>query len=321
MMSSQALSLELYSKMLMSRKYEERANALFKGKAFGEKPLSGIGQEAVGAGAVACLEARDFVAPSLRSKAAFFAKGFTPQDCFLQLFRRRESLSRGLWTAHHMGDMRRGVILSSALVASVLPVAAGVALASQLQGTGAVTMAFFGDGACSRADTHTTMNLAAVRALPMVFICENNLYALSTPIQDQMKNPHIADRAAGYGMPGVTVDGQDVFAVYEAAQKAVRRARDGGGPTLLVCETYRYRGHTETHDPIDGRPEAEYQRWLMRDPIALARERMLSVEGISSSTLSQIEVRIDTEIEQAVRYAWQAEDADATDLEQLVYAG
>lgn len=319
-MPDHALLLDFYYKMLLSRKYEERANTLFKAKAFDEKPLSGIGQEAVGVGAAICLEPRDFVAPSLRSKAVFFIRGVTPQDCFLQLFRRRESLSRGLWTAHHMGDMRRGVILSSALVASVLPVAAGVAMASQLQKTGAVTMAFFGDGACSRADVHTTLNLAAVRALPMVFICENNLYALSTPIQEQMKNTNIADRAAGYGMPGKTVDGQDVCAVYEAAKEAILRARNGEGPSLIVCETYRYRGHTETHAPIDNRPEDEYQRWLERDPIALMRSRLLSSGEAEPTTLLEMEARVDAEIEQAVRYAQQADDADASALKRLVYA-
>ena len=311
---------ETYYKMLLSREYEQRANALYKEKAFGEKPLSGIGQEAVSVGAVMSLESKDFIAPTLRTKGAFFAKGITVHDCFLQLFRRGESLSEGLWTAHHMGDMNRGVILSSALVASVLPVAAGVAMASQIQKTDAVIVAFFGDGACSRADFHTTMNLAAVRSLPMVFICENNLYALSTPIEDQMKNTNIADRAIGYGIPGVTVDGQDVFTVLDAAQTAIDRARKGEGPTLIVCNTYRFRGHTETHDPIDGRPEDESNLWIQRDPIELCKKRLLESEGFTSEELEAVHVAVLAEIDAAVAYARGAKDADVTDFEALVYA-
>lgn len=309
-----------YYKMLLSREYEQVANQLFQEKAFGEKPLSGIGQEAVSVGAVMPLRESDYVAPTLRSKGAFLAKGLDVRDCFLQLFRRKSSLSGGVWTAHHMGDMRKGIILSSALVASVLPVAAGVAMASQLKENGAVTVAFFGDGACSRADFHTTINLASVRSLPMVFVCENNLYALSTPIGEQMKNPNIAERAIGYGIPGVTVDGQDVLAVLDAASTAIDRARSGKGPTLLVCNTYRYRGHTETHDPIDGRPREEYEAWLRRDPIQLFKDRLLREYGFLAEELESARRDVAEEVRRAVEDARNAPDASITDFEALVYA-
>ena len=146
------------------------------------------------------------------------------------------------------------------------------------------------------------------------------LYALSTPIREQMKNPNIAERAIGYGIPGVTVDGQDVLAVLDAASTAIDRARSGKGPTLLVCNTYRYRGHTETHDPIDGRPREEYEAWLRRDPIQLFKDRLLREYGFLAEELESARRDVAEEVRRAVEDARNAPDASITDFEALVYA-
>jgi acetoin:2,6-dichlorophenolindophenol oxidoreductase subunit alpha len=310
---------KIYYYMVLSREYENCANDLYESKQIDEKPLSGIGQEAVSVGATFPLEASDYVLPSLRTKGAFLAKGIPVTDCFLQLFRKKDSPSRGLWTSHHMGDMNHGVLLSSALVASSLSVAVGVALSAKLRKSGQVLVAYFGDGASSRADFHESINLASVQDLPMVFVCENNLYALSTGINDQMKNPNIADRAIGYGIPGKTVDGQDVLAVIDAVKEAVDRARAGQGPTLLDCKTYRYRGHTETHDPVDGRPQEEYAAWSERCPIAVF-EAYLKNTAIAQAELDEIKASVTREIEEAVQAARNSPDAEITDFEALVYA-
>lgn len=311
---------QLYYYMLLSREYENKANELYKEGRVHEKPLSGVGQEAVSVGAVFPLAKEDYVVPSLRSKGAFIAKGITVKELFLELYRKENSLSKGLWTSHHLGDMSRGVVLTSAVVSSALSVAIGVALSAKLRKTNQVVVAFFGDGGSSRADFHTSLNFAAVHDLPMVFVCENNLHALSTPINEQMKNPNIADRAIGYGIPGETVDGQDVLEVYCAAEKAIRRARKGYGPTLLECKTYRFRGHTESHDPDDGRPKEELEYWRNRCPIKLFEDYLIANTNINKNDLDEIKNNILTEVGEAVKYAENSPDPSPEDMYKYVYA-
>jgi len=311
---------EIYYFMVLSREYENRANELFKNKEFTEKPFSGIGQEAVSVGAVIPLEEKDYIAPTLRSKGAFLAKGITVKDCFLQLYRKGNSASKGLWTAHHMGDMEKGVILTSALVASALPVAAGIAMSSKLRHTGQVVVAYVGDGGTSRGDFHSAVNVAAVHDLPIVFVVENNLYALSTHISEQMKNPNIADRAIGYGISGATVDGQDVIKVIDAVDEAVQRARNGQGPSIIDCKTYRFRGHAESHDELDGRPLDEFDQWRQRCPIKIFEKYIKENSNISEDELLKIRESVIKEIDEAVEFAKNSPDPVIDDTEKLVYA-
>ena len=312
--------MNAYRAMYMSRQYEEKVNALYKEKLCKEKPLSGIGQEATGVGMTILLETEDCVAPTLRSKGAFFGKGMTPEEGFLQLFRRANSESGGVWTSHHIGVPEKGILLSSAIVASSMSVATGVALAAKLRKTNQVVVAFIGDGSTSRADFHTSINFAAVQNLPIVFVCENNLYALSTHISEQMKNPNVADRAIGYGIPGKIVDGQDCVKVMEAAQEAIDRARSGQGPSLIECKTYRFRGHTESHDPDDGRPAEELAAYRSRCPIKLMGEYLIHSGVASEEELSGVRNDVDSEIAQAIKTAEAAPKAEIKDFEALVYA-
>lgn len=309
---------QVYYYMLLSREYETCANELFKKKEVDEKPLSGIGQEGVSVGAVFPLEESDYIVPTLRSKGAFLAKGVPVADCFLQLFRRQNSPSLGVWTAHHLGYMSKGVLLTSALVASSLPVGAGVALSAKLRKSGQVVLAFFGDGGSSRGDLHSCLNLASVQNLPMILVCENNLYAMTTRIEEQMRNPNIADRALGYGIPGHTVDGQNVLEVIEVVSQAVARARSGQGPTLIDAKTYRFRGHTETHDPVDGRPEEEYGVWSQRCPIKLLESHLETT--IPEAELEAIRTSVSREVADAVSLARSSPPSDINDFESLVYA-
>ena len=317
---SKEVLLRAYRAMFMSRQYENNVNAIFKEKRCKEKPLSGVGQEATGVGMTILLEEKDCVAPTLRSKGAFFGKGMTPEEGFMQLFRCEESQSGGVWTSHHIGVPEKGILLSSAIVASSMSVATGVALAAKLRKTGQVVVAFIGEGSASRGDFHTSINFASVRDLPIVFVCENNLYALSTPISQQTKNPNIADRAVGYGIPGEIVDGQDCVAVMEAAGKAIDRARRGEGPSLIECKTYRFRGHTETHDPDDGRPAQELAAYRSRCPIKLMGEYLTGKGIAAEDELEAIRKDVDEEIAAAIARAEAAPKAHIEDFESLVYA-
>lgn len=286
---------EIYRLMVKSRIFEEKANQLFKEKRIEEKPMSGIGQEAVSIGCTYSLNKEDYVIPSLRTKGAFFAKGITIKEGFLELFRKEESLSKGLWTFHHLEDRERGILLGSAVLGSSLSIAVGAALAIKLRGTDQVVAVFFGDGASSRGDFHTSLNFASIHDLPVIFLCENNLYALSTPQKEQMKNPHIAHRAMGYSIPGEIIDGQDVLEVYHATKKAIIKARKGEGPSLLEFKTYRFRGHTENHDCDDGRNRDELNKWRSRCPIRLFEEHLIKGGLADQRTLDTIQQEIEEE--------------------------
>ncbi len=312
--------LKAYRAMYMSRQYENNVNAMFKNNRCSEKPLSGVGQEATGVGMTVLLREGDCVVPTLRSKGAFFGKGMEPLEGFMQLLRREGSQSGGVWTSHHIGVPEKGILLSSAIVASSLSVATGVALAAKLRREDTVTVAFIGDGGTSRADFHTAVNFAAVQNLPIVFVCENNLYALSTPISEQMKNPNVADRAVGYGIFGEIVDGQDCVKVMEAAQQAINKARSGEGPSLVECKTYRFRGHTETHDPDDGRPTEELAAYRNRCPIRLMEEYLVRNDVTKDTEFEAIRAEVDARIARAIKTAQAAPKADITDFESLVYA-
>lgn len=311
---------KMYRLMLTSRFYEDKANSLYREKIVEEKPLSGIGQEAVSIGAVLPLYKSDYIAPTLRTKGALIAKGMTVKQCFLELLRKEGSLSNGFWTSHHVGDMDNGILLTSAVVSSSLSVAAGVALSAKLRNSGQVIVAFFGDGGSSRADFHTSVNFASVLNLPIVFVCENNLYALSTRIEYQMKNPNIADRAVGYGIPGETVDGQDILSVYSATSRAIDRARRCKGPTILDCKTYRFRGHTESHVPADDRNPEELSYWYNRCPIKILKNYLIENGLFSIEQLKTIEEQAFNEVENDANYAKSAPDVQVDDFSKYVYA-
>jgi acetoin:2,6-dichlorophenolindophenol oxidoreductase subunit alpha len=187
-------------------------------------------------------------------------------------------------------------------VGAGIPIAAGLALAAKIRKTGQVAVCFFGDGAANEGTFHEGINMAAIWDLPVVFVCENNCYGASTHVSQVMKVANIADRASAYGIPGVVADGNDVAAVYQAARDAVARARGGNGPTLLECKTYRYSGHSRS-DPGNYRPKEEVALWKERDPLTIARRRLLSDGLIDESGLTAREARIDEEIEEAVAYA------------------
>lgn len=315
-------SLELYYKLILTRKFDEKVSQLFREEGLPEKPISGIGQEATSVGATFALEKRDYVMPSLRTRGAFLTKGLTAEELLLEIYRKEGSKSAGRWTAHHVGDLEKGVLLGSAVIGSSVQVAVGTALASQIKGTDQVTLVFFGDGASSGGDIHAAMNFAAVKNLPVIFICENNRWALSTSIAKQMKNPNIADRAIGYGIPGQIVDGQNIVDVYSATKEAVLRARKGDGPTLLECKTYHFRGHSESHQPDDGRPVEELTYWRNRCPVKIYKNYLINEKVIKEDEIKLIDDKVTVLIEQAVDKVKKSPDVNPTmdELQKFVFA-
>ena len=292
--------VEMYRLMLLGRRFTETARELHKqGRASPMHPS--IGQEAVGVGACHALRPGDWVLPSLRTTEAFWARGVTVQEKVDALLGTAGSISRGKEGSHHAGYPDRGVLSGSGMIGSQFPVATGAALALRMQDTDNVVVCFFGDGASNRGDFHEGLNIAAVLGAPVIFICENNMYAQTVPAADAMVITDIADRAAGYGMPGRIVDGQDVLAVHEATQAAVGRARSGQGPSLLECKTYRFKEHHPWFD--EDRPAEEINEWLQRDPIDLFGRKLADEGYLDRGAMEAMDRAIRKELDDAVKQA------------------
>lgn len=258
--------LELYRYMRVNRTLEEKLVNLYRqGKVVGGLYRS-LGQEATSVGTAFALSRGDVVGPLIRNLGSVLVMGFSPRDVFSQHMARASSPSAGKDCNLHFGSPERGMVSAIAMLGALVPVMAGIALGARMQKKNLVALTYIGDGGTSTGAFHEGANLAAVQKLPLVIVAENNGWAYSTPFRKQTAARSLADRAAAYGMPGETVDGNDVLAVYEAARRAVDRARAGEGPTLLEAKTYRMKGHAE-HDGQAYVPGEELRDWAARDPI------------------------------------------------------
>jgi pyruvate dehydrogenase E1 component alpha subunit len=279
---------------------------------------SGRGQEAISVGAGLVAEADDVVFPCHRDMGLFFIRGVHPRQVFAQYMGRIGGLTRGKDGNMHMGDLRLKIVAIISSIGASVPVAAGAALALKYQGTRNVAFVFFGDGATSRGDWHEGVNLAAVQRLPLVLICNNNQYAYSTPLDKQMACANVADRGPAYGIPAEIVDGNDVFAVYEAARRATQHARAGLGPYLVECKTFRMSGHA-AHDPGDYVPKHLWEEWAQKDPIRRLERGMVERGWASQADVDQTHARIRQEVDEAVQWAENSPYPDPSELLDNLY--
>lgn len=300
--------IKMYRWMVLTRAFETRTIELQYQRNIPEMLHSSIGQEAIGVGACYGLRPDDQVIPSLRNQAAFLVRGVDPGSQLAAMFGKATGAARGKQTSHHRGEPELGLIAGSGIVGGSIAVAVGVALGWRLQASDRVTLVFFGDGGSNRGDLHEAANLAAVLKLGVVFICENNQYAMSTPISRHMAITDVSNRAAAWGIPGVTVDGNDVIAVHETVQAAVARARAGDGPSLIECKTYRWRGHSE-RDLSGGahyRPVEEVEAWKERCPIKRLREQLLATGALRQELVDEIDREVAETLVRAVEFAEQS---------------
>jgi pyruvate dehydrogenase E1 component alpha subunit len=243
----------------------------------------------------------DFITSTFRGHGHAIAKGLSEQELLDELFGASTGCCRGKGGSMHVGDMSKGMVPGIAIVGGGIPLATGMALAFKMQHSGRVVACFFGDGAVAEGAFHEGVNMAAIWRLPVIFVCENNLYMEYTPIADVTAVEHpAADRASAYGLERIVIDGNDADAVYRTAKTAYDKARAGNGPSLIECMTYRHSGHSRA-DPAKYRPEGELERWKQRDPIKIYRERLLQF-GVSEKTITAI----DTEVRKVVDDATEA---------------
>ncbi len=297
--------LKLLYYLRLSRAFEERLSVLNRqGKVIGGI-FSGIGQEAIVVGACYGLRETDFICPLHRDLGAFLVKGVPPGVLMAQVFGKRTGMSKGKDSYLHSGDSSRGIFGNTSMLGSNLPVACGLAYGFKLRGRDDVVVAFFGEGAANVGDAHEAMNFAAVQRLPVILVCENNLYAYSTPFEKAFAIPEVAVRAQAYGFPGVDVYGNDLLRVHGVMHDAIARARRGHGPTLVECKTFRWHGHSE-HDRASYRTEDELIEWKSRDPIPLY-ERYLEGKGLLTPEVRERVAReVQDEIDRAVAFAEQS---------------
>jgi pyruvate dehydrogenase E1 component alpha subunit len=294
--------LACYERMAVIRRTEKAAHDLFlQGLVKGTTHLA-AGQEAIAVGASAALRPDDYVFATYRGHHHALARGATPEECLAELMSRATGLCRAKGGSMHLTKAASGMLGSYAIVGSHLPMAVGAAWSARLRGTDQLAVAFFGDGATNIGAFHESLNLAAVWKLPVLFVCENNLYMEYTPIADvtAVARP-AADRAPAHGIPGEVVDGNDVVAVEEAVARLARRARAGDGPAVLEAETYRHFGHSRS-DPAAYRPVEEVERWLKHDPLDLARGRLAEL-GVGAETVAEADRRAQGVVERAVEAA------------------
>jgi acetoin:2,6-dichlorophenolindophenol oxidoreductase subunit alpha len=299
-------ALEGYGRMLLIREFETQMHRLFlKGEVHGTTHLC-AGQEAVPVGVCLALEADDYVAGTYRGHGHALAKGTEPEALMAEMLGRTTGVCGGRAGSMNVIDLEHGLVGCYGIVGGSMAAATGAALSAKRQGR--VSAAFFGDGATNHGYFHECLNFCKVYDLPAIFVCENNFYGEFTPMQRVTAGQDISARAAAYGMPARLVDGNDLWAVHEAAREAVDRARRGEGPTLLECQTYRHYGHSKS-DPATYRPKEEVERWRARDPLTIARERLLSL-GVSEDDVGGHERAVRDGLERAIESSRAADFPD-----------
>lgn len=298
-----------YAKMNQIRCFEEKALSLFEQNKLRGSVHLYIGEEAVAAGVCCQLSKEDFITSTHRGHGHCLAKGADPKYAMAELMGKATGYCKGRGGSMHIADLTQGNLGANAIVGGGIPIATGAAMALKLQHRANVAVSFFGDGASNQGTFHESLNIASVSKLPIIFVCENNGYAISVPTSVSTSVKNIADRGAAYAMPSEVVDGNDVFAVFDAFSRAKERALSGEGPTLLEMKTYRWKGHW-TGDPEVYRSREEVNTWMARCPIKLMREKMLANNWATEEELDEVEKQMKEEIEIAAEFALASPEPD-----------
>ena len=314
-------TINMYEKIVKIRRFEEKIEELVNSATIGGFVHLYIGEEAVATGVCANLKDTDYISSTHRGHGHLIAKGGDVKLMMAELFGKTTGYCKGKGGSMHIADLDLGILGANGIVGGGPPIAVGAALTAKYNETENVSVSFFGDGASNQGTVHEAMNLASVLQLPVVFVVENNGYGEMTCQADHQCIESVTERAQGYGIPGVDVDGNDVMAVYEAASEAIDRARKGKGPSVLACKTYRIKGHYQG-DPQEYRTEEEVKSWLTedKDPILRFRKQLLTKKIMTETEIENLESSVQKEIDEAVEFSKESPDPKTTDLLTDVYA-
>lgn len=318
---SQKQLKSFYTIMFRMRRFEEEVFEFYKKGMMPGLAHLYMGEEAVAAGVCAALKEDDFIGSTHRGHGHLVARGADINRMMAEILGKKDGYSNGKGGSMHIMAMDKGILGANGIVGGEIPIATGAAYTAKYLGTDQVAVSFFGDGASNEGTFHESINMASAWDLPVIYVVENNLYGISVDIRDVTNIENIADRAIGYGIPGVVVDGMDVTAVHKEAEKAVKRARNGGGPTIIECKTYRWQGH-HVGDPGEYRVrknENEKPEWMARCPVACLR-RELPAAGISEAEIAGLEAAVDEEIQKAVKFASESPYPDVAEAYTNVFA-
>lgn len=309
----------MYRRMLEIRYFEEKVFELY-----GQNLVPGTihlytGQEAVAVGVCANLRNEDYITSTHRGHGHCIAKGAQLSKVMAEILGKGTGYCKGKGGSMHIADFSRGMLGATAVVGAGIPIAAGAGLSIKLRGSDQVVACLFGEGASNQGTFHEGINIASVWTLPVVFVCENNLYAMGTRQSTVMKTSNVADRAAAYGIPGVVVDGNDVLAVYEKAHEAVARARRGEGPTLMECKTYRHKGHSR-FDPATYRAKEEVEEWLRKDPVTRLKKKLLENRVLTEDEDEKMRQEVAAAVDEAVKFAMESPYPAPEEALEDVYA-
>ena len=317
------LLMLMLRRMWLIRHFETTVIDIYSKGEFGGAAHPYIGEEAVAVGACVAMKDTDYIAGNHRSHGHPLAKGGDPKGAMAELLGRVDGYCKGKGGSMHLADFSIGILGESGILGSSVPVATGAALAAKIRGEDFISAVFFGDGASNQGACHESMNLASVWKLPVIFICENNQYAVTTSYRDTVAVEHVSDRASAYNMPGVLVDGQDVVAMYEAVREAVARARAGDGPTLVEGLTYRYEEHSLGLGRVrrgEYRSEEEIAAWKKRDPIVIHEKRLVEQEIASQEECNAVSADVAREVEEALEFARNSPFPEPGDLFDDMFA-
>ena len=311
---------EIYTTMRRIRAFEERTAELFQEGLVKGTAHSYVGEEAIASAVGSILRDDDYMASNHRGHGHCIAKGAKLDRMMAELMGRDTGYCHGLGGSMHIADMNLNILGANGIVGAAMPLSTGTALAAKLRGTDQVVIAFFGDGGSNQGIFHESLNLASVWKLPVLFICENNQYALSTSYKRTTSAAQISDRAIGYQVPGVTIDGNDPEEVYNVVEEAVARARAGEGPTLIECLTYRWGQHSLRANLNDPRPEKELEEWIARDPMKVIEKALIDNKVATRKRLNEIGKAVETELEEAVTYGKDSPEPNVAMMEAAVYS-
>jgi acetoin:2,6-dichlorophenolindophenol oxidoreductase subunit alpha len=312
---------DLYHRMWLIRYFDENAQDLYRRGMIRGTTHAYIGEEAIAVGACAALNREDYITSTHRGHGHCLAKGGDPKAMMAELLGKATGYCKGKGGSMHIADFDLGILGANGIVGGGIALATGAAYSADVRGSSQVCICFFGDGASNQGVLMEAANMAALWKLPVIYLCEENKYAEFSPSLPFIAVDQIEDKARGFGLPGITVDGNDLLAVYKAVSEAVGRARGGEGPTLIVARTYRIEGHT-VGDPLSYRPKGEAERWKSpeRDPISRFGRHLVSTAGFSEQELADLEEAARTEIEEAIEFAIESPDPEVDSLWEDVYA-